>query len=417
MSELAEHPISVSDPEIIECPYEAYEKLRAESPVYFDPVTKFYVLTRYEDVRRALSNLALYTVDDWTSAIQDKVQQFRSQRAHDRFTKEGWVPGLSIGALPPEKHVGVRSIFNNAFRASKMKEYEPFIRETAYRLAREFAEKGSGDLVAEFAMPFPLTVVAHLVGMPAEDLDRVKEWTWAWITRFGMMLDDEADNAAVSKEIEFQHYTKKIIDRLRGSPDGSLISEIINTPMPDGNYLTDNELFMHIQADLMVAGFETTQNTTSAGMKLLCENPEIEQLVRSEPDKYLRVFIEEVLRVESPVQGLFRVAADDIELHGVTIPKGSLIQLRYGSANRDPEQFGCPAQIDMDRKVVKHLAFGGGPHGCAGAPLARLELYWAFRAILDTMENFRLLPENDLTHFQSVVHRGYKQLLISFDKK
>ncbi|KHK89803.1 cytochrome P450 [Novosphingobium malaysiense] len=417
MNDLAEHQISVSDPEIVKCPYEAYEKLREEAPVYLDPVTQFYVLTRYEDVRKAFSQPNLYLNDDWVQSIQDEVQIARRKHAHERFTKEGWVPGLSIGMLRPERHAPVRAIFNNAFRPAKIKEYEPFIRETAYRFARQFAEKGSGDLIAEFAMPYPLTVIARLVGIPEDDMDRVKEWTAAWIERFGMMLDDQADDRAVGKEIEFQHYTKKIIDRLRAEPDGSILSEIINMPTPDGRYLDDQELFTHIQADLLVAGSETTTNTMSAGVMLLCRNPEINAMVRSDPDKYLRVFIEEVLRLESPVQGLFRVAAEDIELHGVTIPKGALIQLRYGSANRDPEKFGCPAEFDMTRKANAHVAFGGGPHSCAGAPFARAELYWAFKALFDTIDNVELLPDNDFEYLQSVVHRSLKSLNIRFTKK
>lgn len=417
MNSPADHPLSVSDPEVVECPYAAYGKLRDEDPVYFDPVTRFYVLSRYEDVRKASLTPDLFICDDWMDKIRDEVQMARARRAHDRFEREGWVPGLSIGALGPERHRPVREVFNNAFRAARIKEYEPFIRDTAYRLVEQFAERGAGDLVAEFAVPYPLAVITHLIGIPPGDQEKVKKWTSAWIQRFGMMLDDEADNEAVSREIEFQHYTKKLIDRLRKNPDNTILSDIVNIPGPDGKYLTDNELFTHIQADLLVAGFETTQNTTAAGVLLLCQNPELNERVRSNPDKYLRVFIEEVLRVESPVQGLFRVAAEDIEIHGVTIPKGSLIQLRYGSANRDPRQFDHPEEIDIEHGVSPHLGFGVGPHSCAGAPLARCELYWAFKAIFDRLDNIELLPENDFTHIQSVVHRGLKSLKVKCTRK
>lgn len=417
MNTLVEHPLSVADPKIVECPYAAYAYLRDNAPVYFDPVTKFYVLTRYDDVRHALLKPNLYLSDDWMEAVRNEVQVFRATRAHDRFAKEGWVPGLSIGMLLPDRHAPVRAVFNNAFRAARIRQHEDFIRETAYRFADKFAEQGTGDLVADFAMPYPLTVITRLVGIPEEDVDRVKTWSASWIERFGMMLDDQADDRAVGLEIECQHYTKKIIDRLRANPDGSILSDIINIPTPEGTYLDDNELFTHIQADLIVAGSETTTNTMSAGIMLLCQNPEIDKRLRADPDKYLRVFIEEVLRLESPVQGLFRVAAEDIKLHGVTIPKGSLMQLRYGSANRDPEQFANPDELDLERNSLVHLGFGGGPHSCAGAPLARAELYWGFKALLDRIDNVKLLPENDFEHLQSIVHRSLKSLKISFTKK
>lgn len=418
--QLDNKPLSVTDPEVVECPYAAYAKLREEAPVFFDPIGHFYVLSRYEDVRQALLKPDVFVCDDWMELIRSgiKAQVDLAKKAHDRFAKEGWVPGKSIGMLPPSQHAPVRAIFDNAFRASSIKKHEPFIRDTAYRTVESFADAGKADLVAQFTAPFPLKVITRLLGIPEEDMQKVKAWTDAWIKRLGMMLSEEEDNRAVGMEIEFQHYTKKIIDRLRANPDGSILSDIVNMPTPDGKYLDDAELFTHVNADLIVAGSETTTNALSAGVMLMCQNPKIYEKLRTDPDKYVRPFAEEVLRLEGPVQGLFRITAQDVELHGVKIPKGSLVQMRYGSANRDSAHFADPERLDPDRQnAVTHLGFGAGPHRCAGAPLARVELYWGFKALLDRLDNIQLAPQNDFQHMQSVIHRALKELHITFTPK
>ena len=418
MTATTDTPISVADPAVIKCPYPAYAKLREEAPVYLDPVTQFWILTRYDDVRNALLSPDVYLSDYWTKAISSEVQVAREKRAHERFIHEGLgVPGPSIGQLPLDLHAPVRAVFNNAFRASRIRGHQDFIRDTAYRYAERFAAKGSGDLVKEFTLPFPMEIISRLAGIPQEDVDRVNVWAASWLARFGGMLDDEGDQRAVTHEIEFQHYMKELIDRLRAHPDDSILSDIVNIPTPDGQYLDDTQLFTHIQADLIVAGSETTGNAMSAGMLLLASNPELSERVRSEPETYLRVFVEEVLRLESPAQGLFRVAGRDIELHGVTIPKGALIQLRYGAANRDQDAFADADALDLDRESLDHLAFSGGVHGCAGAPLARAELYWAFKALLDTLDNIEVLAENDFEYLPSTVHRGLLSLKLGFTKK
>jgi cytochrome P450 len=406
--------ISVTDPAVVKCPYAAYARLREEAPVYYDPIAQFYVLTRYEDVRQALLKPDTYVSDDWIELLRNGIQIERAKKAQQRFAKEGWIPGLSIGMLPPERHAPVRAVFNNAFRPARIKEYEPFIRETAYQLVDRFASAGEAEIVGQFGVPFPLTVITKLVGIPAADMPRVKEWTDAWIQRLGMMLSEEQEQRAIGLEIEFQHYTKQIIDRLRGHPDGSILSDIVNIPTPDGQFLDDAELFTHVNSDLIVAGSETTTNALSAGVWLMCENPPVYDRLRADPDKYLRPFIEEVLRLESPAQGLFRIAGRDIELHGVTIPKGALIQLRYGAANRDPNQFGEPDRLNLERNTPSHVGFGAGSHHCAGAPLARAELYWGFKALLERLDHIQLGASNTFDYLQSIIHRALKELHITF---
>ena len=246
-------------------------------------------------------------------------------------------------------------------------------------------------MVDAIAVPLPLRVTGLITRVPDEDLPLIRRWTEAFIRRFGLMLSEEEERECVLLEIEGQHYLKKIIDRLRAAPDDSLLSDIINTPMSDGSCLSDAALFAHLMADTFVGGSETTTSALASGVRILCENRELYQRVLDDPELTLRTFIEEVLRLESPVQGLYRMTTEDVELHGVSIPARSVVNLRYAAANRDPAQFEQPECASLERRNAgSHLAFGSGIHACVGATLARRELYWGLRATLERLPELRL---------------------------
>jgi len=174
-----------------------------------------------------------------------------------------------------------------------------------------------------------------------------------------------------------------------------------------------------MMADTFVGGSETTTNAIGYGLKLLIENPEVWQKLRSNPDKYLRTFCEEVVRLEGPVQGLFRMALNDVEMHGVLIPKGAMINVRYAAANRDERAFECPADLNLDReKPGRHIGFGSGIHHCLGAPLARRELFWAFQALIDRVDGMRFTAgENSFEVAPNFSLRAMQELRIEFDAK
>ena len=149
---------------------------------------------------------------------------------------------------------------------------------------------------------------------------------------------------------------------------------------------------------------------------LLDRNPDIWAKLKADPDQYLDTFVEEVVRLESPVQGLTRIAKNDVELGGVSIPKGAVLDLRFGAGNRDASHFDCPHDIALDRKnAASHLGFSTGTHYCLGAPLARRELYWGFRAFIDRIDTFRVIPEkNNLRHVPNYSLRILKALHLEF---
>ena len=401
------------------CPYHAYAKLRDEAPVWRDPMTGFFVVSRFEDMRAVLLDSERF-INSMQSGKNSRsaLDAERAERMLSLYKENGWVPAPTLAGRDDPNHKQMRAMFNEAFRPKKINAMDPFVRDTAYRLIDAFVDDGKCDWVKQFAVPLPLIIIGHQVGVPEEDIWKIKAWTDAWVQRLGLMQTEDEERWSVEMEIEAQHYFQPIFERLRAEPDDTLLSELVNRVIPEwGRPLNDNELHAEMMADTFVGGSETTTNAIAYGVKLLIENPGVWAQLKSDPDKYLRTFCEEVLRLECPVQGLFRMTATDVEMHGVTIPKGSMVNIRYAAANRDEREFNNPEQINLEReKAGRHLGFGSGIHHCLGAPLARRELYWAFHALCDRAAELRFAPDaNTFEQAPSFSLRALKELHIEFD--
>lgn len=415
--------VDLTSNQVQQCPYSAYKTLRDDAPVYQDPKTGFFIVTRYEYVRELLLD-----TENFSSSFGAAAQKAESNINSDHvkqgvklFEEKGWIPAPTLAGRDNPNHKEMRSIFDKAFRPSKIKELETIVEKTSYDLIDAFIDKGSCDWVKEFSVPLPLKIIGVQMGIEnEEDLWKIKISTDAFFHRIGMMLTKEQELEAIEREIEGQHYFQPIFEKLRKNPDDSLLSELVNTEIEEwGRPLNDNELHAEMMADTFVGGSETTTNALSAGIKLLVENPDIWKRLKSDPDKYLKVFVEEVLRLESPVQSLMRTAAKDIIFHGVEIPKGSVVNVRYAAANRDERAFDEPEKINLDRKKAgSHMAFGSGTHHCLGAPLARRELWWGFKAALDRFKTINFSQnKNDFTYHPHYLLRALKELHIDFEKE
>ncbi|MEP2102736.1 MAG: cytochrome P450 [Parasphingorhabdus sp.] len=413
--------INLLDVETQQCPYDAYRILREEAPVYKQPGTDIYVVSRYEDVRAILMDPQNFRSGAAGTAYRMKTGKIeRQQKIAARFAEKGWVPEPTLGNRDDPGHKQMRAMFNEAFRPARIKEMDPFVETLAFELIDGFIEDGHCNWVKLFAVPLPLYIIGEQMGAKREDMWRIKGWTDAFFRRISMMLDEETELEMVDREIEGQHYFQPIFDELRKKPNDSLLSALVNTVIEEwGRPLTDNELHAEMMADTFVGGSETTTNALSAGMKLLIENKDVWHQLKSDPDKYMKVFVEEVLRLESPVQSLMRFAANDTEIQGTKIPAGSLINVRFASANRDDGQFECPEKLDLDRaKPGSHIAFGSGVHHCLGAPLARRELIWGFTAVVDRFEDMWFAEgKNDFAIHPHFLLRSLEELHIEFERK
>jgi cytochrome P450 len=408
--------VNLFDPATQQCPYDAYKTLRDEAPVFRCPVSGMYVVTRFDDVRRVLTDAETFTSRRKSLGNATDIPP-RQKRVNDLFEKEGWLPAPTLAGRDDPEHKQMRAMFNEAFSPKRVNELDPEVQDLAYRLLDDFLDDGRCDWVRQFAVPLPLIIIGRQMGADPEDIWRIKEWTEAFFHRISMMLDEDAELETVRKEIEAQHYFQPIFERLRREPNDTLLSVLVNSVIEGwGRPLTDNELHAEMMADTFVGGSETTTNAISAGMKLLIEQKDIWEKLKSDPDRYIKPFTEEVLRLESPVQSLMRATTADVEMGGTVIPAGSLVNVRYAAANRDERRFDSPDAIDLERKGAGgHMAFGSGTHHCLGAPLARRELIWAFTALVDRVEDMWFAEgRNDFSYHPHVLLRSLKALHIEF---
>lgn len=435
MSQSLPVKIDFFDPEVNDCPYHAYKYMRDEAPVWKDAATGMYMITRYDDIRAILLDTERYSngvgngANNTGKAIRpDDPEEARRQAeiaeqalAVTRLYEEkGWVPAPSLDARDDPNHLQMRRLFDFAFRPAAIRDIDGYVEEVAYRCLDDFIDKGECEWVDALAVPLPLYVIGRQIGVPEEDLPMIKTWTDAWIKRMGLMQTPEEMRWSVEMEIEGQHYFQKHFERLRAQPDDTLLSVLVNREIPEwGRPLNDNELHAEMFADMFVGGSETTTNALAEGVVMLVNNPRIWDMLQSDPAKYIEPFCEEVLRLESPVQGLLRETVADVELHGVTIPAGSVVNLRYAAGNRDDRAFDRADEIDLERKHPRrHLAFGVGSHHCLGAPLARREMYYGFKALVDRVEDIWFLEgRNDFAHHQNFFLRALKEVHIGFKAK
>ena len=406
---------TLADPEVLECPYPTYELLRNEAPVFLDPVTGVYVVSRYEDQRKIALDYENFS--NFRPSNDHSNLKGAARAAYDRFVERGWVPGESLAARDDPNHKQMRSIFDQAFRPKRINEIDTDVEQLAYKLIQDFIDDGSCEYVQQFAVPLPLFIICQQMGADMEDVWQIKKWTDGWIRGLSMGISLEEKLHYTDMEIEAQHYFQPIFEKLRREPDDTLLSDLVNLEVPGwGRTLSDNELHAEMMQDTFVGGSETTTNAMAAGIMLLAKDKDTWIKLRDGTDKHLKTFCDEVVRLETPTQGMMRTAKNDYELHGVKIPKGSQVDLRYASGNRDPERFDNPNEVDLDRKNSgSHLGFSTGTHYCLGAPLARRELYWGFRVFIEHIEDFDLVPgKNTLRHLPNYSLRILKELHIEF---
>ncbi len=397
-------------PEHVEHPYPVHEALR-ESGVARVPGTDMFAISRYEDVEYVLMHPELYSniVNVDMRALGDE------PRALARLT--GSLPSSDL----PE-HNYYRTLVGRQFSARGVQPLEERIREIVDRLIDGFANDGRVELARQFATPLTVLVFVEQMGIPDGDVPKVKEWVDCAIDQMAVavgMLPAERAAEVAKGMAEFRDYLIALAHDRRQHPRDDLLSTIVTTPVHGfgGRLMLDQEL-EGMLVTLLMGGTETTLNMICSGIWLLLTHPE--QFAELLGDySLIPNFIEEALRIESPVQGLFRRALVDSEVAGVPIPAHSRLWVMYGSANSDPSHFPEPRRFDIHRANAKEsMAFGAGVHYCLGAPLARMEGRVAFERLLTRLNDLSFAPGlNDFQHGPNFVIRGFKELWLDFDRK
>lgn len=414
MTQQAILPFNLMDPAVLQCPFPAYDWLVRESPVYRDEASGMVLISGYQMIREVLKDPVTYSNDiDWLSLRPGGVPI----ASRELIEREGFYEHPTLSRLDDPVHKFKRSLIEKVFTASRVRKMDSGIRAIAHRLIDRFAGRGECDFVAEFASPLPCIVIAGQIGVPEEDIHLFRHWSDAIMARIGNLLSDEEDLAATRVTLESQHYLKAIIDRRRVDPHDDIVTGLIRATLPDGRHLDDAEIIA-LLSELLVGGNETTASSITSGLRLLIETPGLAKQLRENPGD-MRNFVEEVLRLETPIQGLYRLVTRDTELGGVFLPKGTAINLRWAAANRDSSHFSCPAMMDLDRSNAgAHLTFGSGIHHCVGAPLARLEMVVSFTAMIERLEDIRYVngfagPE----YVPSFLQRSIVELPLAFRER
>lgn len=402
--------VSFTDGAVKECPFGLYDKLRAEMPVFLDPVTGHYVLTRYDDVRKAVLNVA--TFSNRSGLIGDRW----SVEANRLFETEGWLPMDTLVSNDPPAHRFYRQLVDKAFTPKKVAAIETRVQEIVDELIDNLPDTGEIDFLRDFAVPLPMYVIAEQLGVSSGDRAAFKRWSDAALESMNPDLTDARQLELAIILIEMQRYMARQVERVRHQPDDLLLSRLVSAEV-DGRRLNDQEL-QSLLLQILVAGNETTTTTLASGMRIMIEQEDIVEAIRRDPIR-AQGLGEETLRTATPLQTLFRKALSDFEIGGVTIPSGSVVEVRFGAANRDPAQFACPASVDLERRnTTSHLAFGTGIHLCIGNQLARAELRLAFAALAARLSNFRATRGADsYVAMDGYMTFGLRELWMSFDRR
>jgi cytochrome P450 len=398
-------PVDVTSATFKANPFPFYAQLRAEAPVF--PVTlptkqRAWLITRYDDVLNVLK-------DD--RFAKDR----RSAMTSEQLKKVPWTPPMfkpleyNMLDLDSPDHTRLRALVHKAFTPRLIEQMRDQIQVLTNELLDRVELKGSMDLIADFALPLPLTMIGRILGVPAEDNHKFHRWSKT-------LISGGANRnlfVLIPAVMGFMRYLRRLIKERRAYPKDDLVTALVQAK--DGSdQLSEDEILAMIFL-LLVAGHETTMNLIGSGALALLEHPDQLAKLRSEP-ALINTAVEELVRFVCPVEmATERYAREDITVAGTTIPRGELVMAIIGSANRDANYFDNPDSLDITRKNNKHLAFGYGAHYCLGASLARLEGQIAISTLVQRMPNLRLSVAPDQLRWRGAfVLRGLEALPVSF---
>lgn len=397
MTDVARTEIDLWSEAIRPDPHPTYHRMRSEFPVFegIGPETgrSFWFLTRYDDVVDALRNPV------FGREVDKLPETLREQHRFEGEELMSMVDQHMLNADPPD-HTRLRRLVSRAFTTGRIASLEPRIRQMADDLIDAMGSEA--DLIHDYALPIPVTVIAELLGVPVDDLDEFR----AMIDGFLRPATVEEGMAAGMQMIQ---YVNTSIDARTAEPGDDLLSALIHLE-EEGDRLDRAELMSMVNL-LVIAGHETTVNLIGNGMLELMRHPEQLAALRSDPN-LIDTAIEEMIRYNGPVETPFpRIVYESQTVRGVTIPPGDMVIPVLAAANRDPDVFDDPDRFDIRRSTNKHIGFGFGIHYCLGAPLARLEARVAILRLLERFDEITLaVPDGDLEWNPGFFLRGVRAL-------
>jgi cytochrome P450 len=372
------------DKSLYQDPYPYYDALREHGPVWREAHHGVVMVTGYEEAIAVLNDTATFSNCNtvvgpfarWPVPLEgDDISAVIEQYRDDLPFSD------QLPSFDPPKHTAHRALLMRLITPKRLRENEDFMWRLCDRQLDEFLDSGACEFIGDYANPFTLLVVADLLGVPEADHATFRKELQGDAHEGPTRIDKSAAMAHKPLEFLYDRFSAYIEDRRR-EPRNDVMTDLATATFPDGS-LPEVHDVMLIASNLFAAGQETTARMLGTALRLIGERPDLQQALRDDRER-IPAFVEEVLRIESPIQGNFRLARVPTTVGGVDIPAGTTLMLLEGAANRDERQFECPAEFRIDRvNGRQHVAFGFGIHACAGAPLARAEGRVSLERILD----------------------------------
>jgi len=411
------------DRSVVADPFPYFDLLRDECPVRREPHHGVFMVTGYDEACAVYNDTATFSSCNSVTGpfpgfpvplegddVSDIVEQYRDELP---FSDQ-------LPTFDPPKHKAHRGLLMRLLTPKRLRENEEFMWRRADRQIDEFVQQGTCELVRDFAKPFTLYVVAELLGVPESEHETFRQQLQVERHRdhaLGSTGDDTLGHTPLA--FLYDRFTDYVEERRR-EPRQDVLTGLATATFPDGSTPEVIDV-VRVATNLFSAGQDTTVRLLASALHLIAERPDLQQLLRDERER-IPDFVEECLRIESPVKGDFRLARVATTVGGVEIPAGSTVMVLNGAANRDPRHFDDPAEFDVDRRRAReHLTFGRGIHACPGGPLARSEARVSLERLLDRMDDIRISDAEHgppdarrFTYDPTFILRGMTRLHLEF---
>jgi cytochrome P450 len=390
--------IDFRDPDVIRDPYPHLKELRNLDKPFWHPDLEVFLAATHRDANEVLRNKSLGRI-------------YIDRAPESEWGVFNWLHSDSILDSEPPKHTRLRGLVLKAFNRGRMEGMRSQIENIASELLDEIEKKGGEfDLIADYAEPLPVKVIALLLGFPPEDEYLLRPWSQAIVKMYEVNPPREHQLAAQKAANEFAEYVHRLMLERKREPKPDLVTDLSQVHEA-GEQLSTHELIATCIL-LLNAGHEASVNGFGNGMVALLKNGAERARLFNDPDKFSPTAVEEFLRFDSPLQYFERTAINECEISGVTVKQGQKIVSLLGSANRDESVFEKADQFDVSRQPNPHIGFGAGIHFCVGAPLARLEMSISLPLLIKRIPNLNLAQEPQRRPAFSL--RGYTKVMANF---
>ena len=395
-----------SDLAFIADPYPTLAALRESAPVVYDERLDRWLITRHEDVRASLRDRRLGR----NFRHVGTEAEFKADTLDPHWQAFWNVERWSLLFIEPPEHTRIRKLVAAAFTPRAVESMREPSQSLAQQLLDACVERGRFDLLYDFAQPYSITLICRLLGVPTDRQRDLLDWSHRHVKMYEFHTTEEQAESATRSAEEFREYVLELIAERRRAPQDDMVSGLVEARV-DGGSLSDDEIVSTVVV-LLNAGHEATVNTLGNGVTALLGNrDQWDRLVNGEVSA--QAAVEELIRFDPPLQLFERwVLEDGVEIAGTAIPRGEVISMLFGSANRDPRVFEQPDRLDVGRpNAGDHIGFGGGIHVCIGAPLARIELEASLRTLVEKAPGLELAAQPE--RVPAFVIRGYDAVEVS----